>query len=124
VSERRVIEFANLAECSNCGTRGAFDLGATCLCAECLAGPEDAEQVKEERDFLRDENAKLQRMVKTRDNKIKHLQHQLSENRLRRRLDKQNEVVKEQGQMIQRLKTEKVALHEYIERQSATRGNT
>ena len=81
---------------------------------------EDLEfEPEEELAFLRDEYEKLHRMVKTRDNKIKHLRQQLSESKMRKRLDQQSETIREQGQIIERLKREKDVLHEYVEGREA-----
>lgn len=119
----REFAFETTAECDGCGQAGAFDIYGDYLCAGCMStGSEEVDEAYdlEERAFLREENEKLHRMLKTRDNKIKHLQEQLSQNKLRKRLDEQGKTVREQGQVIQRLKTEKTALHEYLERQNST----
>ena len=120
----RVLEFENTAECENCGERGAYDLSGTSLCLDCISSePDNDETVAYFRDEcvrLREENERLGRMLKTRDNKIKHLRQQLSESKLRKRLEQQSNTVREMGERLERLKREKVALHEYVERQQRT----
>lgn len=107
--------------CDSCGRKGAFDIYGDHLCASCMTTgdpEEDREYMKEEVAFLTDENLKLNRLLKRKENKIKHLKQQVSENKLRRRLEQQGERMREMGEVIERLKREKVALHEYVEAQN------
>ena len=65
--------------------------------------------------FLSDENEKLARQLKTRTNKVRHLQQQLSDSRLRKRIAALQENAGQMGLVIQRLKREKDALHDHVE---------
>lgn len=71
--------------------------------------------VGEQLAFLEDEVERLNSILKKRDNKIKHLKAQLSESRLRRRIESQKGAIEAQGRVIERLKREKELLHESIE---------
>ncbi len=121
----REVPFEAEAVCEVCGAKGAFDFMGHELCDGCAYGPEEerrraeeSERVSEllfQKEQLKEEIERLGRVLKRRENKIKHLKQQLSENKLRRRIDTLTGTIGQQARVIQHLKREKEALHAHWE---------
>ncbi len=73
-------------------------------------------ELQEEIAFLEAENERKDRIIQRRDNTIKRLKEKLSGSKLRAKMERQAALIRHQGGIIQRLKREKEALHEYVER--------